>query len=126
MPNGIVIDEARNHLFVAELGKQRVVEFELDRDGSTTRRAEFAFRDLADDLNWTMRGTILVGGQVRRAATQWSVAEIDPKTSTVRSLFEERSELHSVTSATDVGDGIVFGSTADQRLRFLPGPLARA
>jgi hypothetical protein len=116
MPNGIVIDEKHNHLFVAELGKQRVLEFELNRDGSTTQRAEFAFRDMADDLNWTMRGTILVGGQVRKAPTQWSVAEIDPKTGTVRSLFEERSEIHSVTTATDVGEGIVFGSTADQRI----------
>jgi hypothetical protein len=122
MPNGIVIDEARNHLFVAELGKQRVLEFELNSDGSATRHAEFAFRDLADDLNWTIRGTLLVGGQVRRAPTQWSVAEIDPKTGSVRSLFEERSEIHSVTSATDVGDGIVFGSTADQRIAISRWP----
>lgn len=122
MPNGILIDEARNRLFVAELGKQRVVEFEINSDGSATRRAEFAFRDLADDLNWTMRGTLLVGGQVRRAPTQWSVAEIDPKAGIVRSLFEERSEIHSVTSATDVGDGIVFGSTADQRIAISRWP----
>jgi len=122
MPNGMVIDEARNRLFVAELGKQRIVEFELNRDGSTTRRAEFAFRDMADDLNWTMRGTLLVGGQVRKAPTQWSVAEIDPQTGTVRSLFEERSEIHSVTSATDVGNGIVFGSTADQRIAIARWP----
>jgi hypothetical protein len=122
MPNGIVIDEVRNHLFVAELGKQRVLEFVLNSDGSVTQRAEFAFRDLPDDLNWTMRGTILIGGQVRRAPTQWSVAEIDPKAGTVRSLFEQRSEIHSVTTATDVGDGIVFGSTADQRIAISRWP----
>ncbi|HTJ20537.1 MAG TPA: SMP-30/gluconolactonase/LRE family protein [Steroidobacteraceae bacterium] len=122
MPNGIVIDEKRNRLFVAELGKQRVVEFEIKSDGSVTRRGEFAFRDMADDLNWTMRGTILVGGQVRKAPTQWSVAEIDPKAGTVRSLFEERSEIHSVTTATDVGDGIVFGSTGDQRIAIARWP----
>ena len=106
----------RKRLFVAELGKQRVVEFELGRDGSATQRAEFPFRDLADDLNWTMRGTLLVGGQVRKDPKQWSVAEIDPKAGTVRSLFEQRSEIHSVTSATDVGDGIVFGSAGDQQI----------
>jgi hypothetical protein len=122
MPNGIVIDEARNRLFVAELGKQRVLEFELKSDGSAAKRAEFAFRDMADDLNWTMRGTILVGGQVRRAPTQWSAAEIDPRAGTVRSLFEQRSEIHSVTSATDVGDGIVFGSTGDQRIAISRWP----
>jgi hypothetical protein len=122
MPNGIIIDEKRNHLFVAELGKQRVLEFELDSDGSATQRAEYAFKDLADDLNWTMRGTILVGGQVRKAPTQWSVAEIDPKGGTVRSLFEQRSEIHSVTTATDIGDGIVFGSTADQRIAISRWP----
>ena len=122
MPNGIVIDEVRKRLFVAELGKQRIVEFELNSDSSATQRAEFAFRDLADDLNWTMRGTLLVGGQVRKAPTQWSVAEIDPKAGTVRSLFEERSEIHSVTSATDVGDGIVFGSTGDQRIAISRWP----
>ena len=116
MPNGLVIDESRKRLFVAELGKQRVVEFELGRDGGATRRAEYSFRDLADDLNWTLRGTLLVGGQVRKDPKQWSVAEIDPKTGTVRSLFEERNAIHSVTSATDVGAGIVFGSTADQRI----------
>jgi hypothetical protein len=116
MPNGILIDAAHDRLFVAELGKQRVVEFGLGHDGSTTRRAEFAFRDLADDLNWTMRGTLLVGGQSRKDPKQWSVAEIDPRTGTVRSLFEERNAVHSVTSATDVGQGIVFGSTADQRI----------
>jgi len=116
MPNGLVIDESRKRLFVAELGKQRVVEFELGRDGGATRRAEYSFRDLADDLNWTLRGTLLVGGQVRKDPKQWSVAEIDPKTGTVRSLFEERNAIHSVTSAADVGAGIVFGSTADQRI----------
>jgi hypothetical protein len=109
-------------LFVAELGRQRVLEFELNRDGSATQRAEFAFKDMADDLNWTMRGTILVGGQVRKAPTQWSVAEIDPKAGSVQSLFEQRSEIHSVTSATDVGDGIVFGSTADQRIAISRWP----
>lgn len=116
MPNGLIIDEARNRLFVAELGKQRVVEFELGRDGAATRRAEFGFPHLPDDLNWTTRGTVLVGGQVRKDPKQWFVAEIDPQTGAVQSLFQQRTAIHSVTSATDVGGGIVFGSTADQRI----------
>ena len=116
MPNGIIIDEARNRLYVAELGKQRVIEFELGQEGKPTRRREFAFRDLADNLNWTARGTILIAGQRRTDPNRCSVAEIDLKTDTDQALFTEESALHSVTSATDIGDAIVFGSTADQRI----------
>jgi hypothetical protein len=123
MSNGIILDAPRNRLFVAELGKRRVVEFELEPDGGVEQRAEFAFRDLADDLNWTARGTILVGGQTWENLKGWSVAEIDPKTGVVRSLFEGQKAIHSVTSATDIGGAIVFGSTNDQRIAIAKWPL---
>ena len=55
-------------------------------------------------------------------AKRWSVAEIDPRKGTVQSLFDEEKALHSVTSATDIGEGIVFGSTSDQRIAIARWP----
>jgi hypothetical protein len=122
MPNGILLDARHERLFVAELGKQRILEFTLQRDGTVVRRAEFAFRDTPDNLNWTERRTILVAGQTRKDGKQWSVAEIDLKSGTVRSLFEAQTAIHSVTAATDIGGGIVFGSTGDQRIAIARWP----
>jgi hypothetical protein len=122
-PHGLSVLERRSGIRLAIVNHGARESVELNSDGSATQRAAFAFRDLADDLHWTMRGTILVGGQVRSAPTQWSVAEIDRKAGRMRSLFEQRSEIHSVTTATDVGDGIVFGSTADQRIAIARWPV---
>jgi hypothetical protein len=121
MPNGIIVDATGRTLYVSELGKQRVLQFELEDSGGVERRAEYAFRDLPDNLNWTARGTILVAGQTRKDIKQWSAAEIQPGGG-VRALFTGQSAIHSVTSATDVGSAIVFGSTSDERIAIAKWP----
>jgi hypothetical protein len=124
-PNGIVLDEPRRRLYVSELGKSKVVEFALEPGGAIDRRGEFAFQDMADNLDRTGRGILLVAGPSRKNSRQWSVAEINPLTGKVRSLFEGETAIHSVTSATDIGGGIVFGSTSDERIAVARWPAGK-
>src|SRR5262245_15194021 len=121
MPNGLVLDDKGTKLYVSELGKQRVLEYQLDGE-QVTRTGEFSVPVMADNLNWTVRRTLLVAGQLRENNKAWGVSVIDPKARTVTPLFEKQTAIHSVTAATDIGTGIVFGSTADERIAVARWP----
>jgi hypothetical protein len=121
IPNGIVLrsNRARSKetvLYVAESGKWRVVEFALASNGDITRKAEVAVDGSPDDLNWSLRGTLLAPTSKPGDAPEWHLEEINISTHTAYRVSDGTDAIHSVTSATDIGVGIVFGSMTDDRI----------
>jgi hypothetical protein len=120
MLNGLVLDDSKSSLYVAESGRGRVRRFVLAGD-ALTPSGELATGGVPDNLNWTRRGTLLLSVLDRKVVTQWQLHEIDPVALTSRIIVtDEAATIHSVTAATDTGRAIVFGSMRDDRIAVMP------
>lgn len=127
-PNGVVLSPDGRRLFVAEWATGKVVRIDLD-DGA---RAEGVAPLMADNLNWTDEGTLLVAGQIGSVAdlfgcfaspaemcpAPWAVFELDPETLDATMVAEDHEprQFGNATAAIRVGEAIWIGTSRGDRI----------
>lgn len=120
--NGIVVDEANDHMYVAEYGQSRILRYSLS--DTTQEPAEVAVDSIhPDNLRWTDRGTILTaGGNLEGGG--WSAFEIDPADMTAERIAgaDGDAALQGVSVALEVDDELWFGTYGGDRVGIMPAP----
>lgn len=110
-PNGLLLDEARGQLFLAELGRDRVLRFELDvAKGRLGEPSTLLTVPLPDNLEMDRHGRLWIALPVRN-----EVLVVDTDTGTSHSAFHQQTAEQSALSA----EFVRRGQTSTPRLDLL-------
>ena len=130
-PNGIIARPDGRTLYVASWGGKALVELKPGETGTTRRTLPLNL--LPDNLRWSGRGTILVGGQstspglVTECYTSTrthcripsTIVEVDPVPLTVRCA--RPAPIDMATVAVEVDRRVWVGTARGSRIEQLPG-----
>jgi hypothetical protein len=130
-PNGIVVAEDQQRVFVASWGRGEIVRFVRGDDGGLAADKSMVVGFRVDNLRWTDSGTILATGH-RLAADQdcdgpplcfdeWEVAEIDAEKMTATTLAVRKPipGFSGATVAIRDDGGLWFGTFRGDRIVYI-------